>query len=294
MFLHTVNPGQGVDTRCADNTILLRRDLHKMWDDHKFAIVPKAGKWVVHVLWNSSVVEIQERYHNLELQPLAGVSRHFFLCRFALAVFSNSPFLSQRVPRKLILVDYEGLAEVQVREMAPDEYQRKFSTLSTRANNRSQSPKKRSRSAPRNEVDDGSVLEEPDSEDHDEEEEEDRELPERAGVQAHVGSGDEHQGAVTFYGHRRGRRVRQGSRGPIETIINNCSAIWLRVLYCPIARSVCQLQIGQDLQLFEKWHERDNAAEHSDELADMVNRDPVLLGQCVKVPSVGPEFEKPH
>ncbi|KAJ6041586.1 hypothetical protein N7460_006976 [Penicillium canescens] len=267
MFLHTVNPGQGVDTRCADNTILLRRDLHKMWDDHKFAIVPKAGKWVVHVLWNSSVVEIQERYHNLELQPLAGVSRHFFLCRFALAVFSNSPFLSQRVPRKLILVDYEGLAEVQVREMAPDEYQRKFSTLSTRANNRSQSPKKRSRSAPRNEVDDGSVLEEPDSEDHDEEEEEDRELPERAGVQAHVGSGDEHQGAVTFYGHRRGRRVRQGSRG---------------------------LQIGQDLQLFEKWHERDNAAEHSDELADMVNRDPVLLGQCVKVPSVGPEFEKPH
>jgi hypothetical protein len=145
-----------------------------MWDDHKFAIVPKAGKWVVHVLWNSSVVEIQERYHNLELQPLAGVSRHFFLCRFALAVFSNSPFLSQRVPRKLILVDYQGLAEVQVRDMTPDEYQRKFSTLATRANSRSQSPKERSRSAPRNEVDDGSVPEEPDSEDHDEEEEEDR------------------------------------------------------------------------------------------------------------------------
>ncbi|KAJ5715994.1 uncharacterized protein N7483_013175 [Penicillium malachiteum] len=49
MFLHQVNPDQGVDTRCADNTILLRRDLHKMWDDHKFVIVPKAGEWVIHV-----------------------------------------------------------------------------------------------------------------------------------------------------------------------------------------------------------------------------------------------------
>ncbi|KAL4888276.1 hypothetical protein BDV59DRAFT_188898 [Aspergillus ambiguus] len=147
MFLHTANPGQGLDTRCADNTILLRRDLHKMWDDNKFVIVPKAGKWVVHVLWNSSVADILE-YHNLELQPLAGVSRHFFLCRFALAILSNSPFLGQRVPRKLLIVD-ECSTEVQIRNMTADEYQRKFS----RANSRSQSPRKRQRSAPGNEVD---------------------------------------------------------------------------------------------------------------------------------------------
>lgn len=144
MFLHTANPNQGLDTRCADNTILLRRDLHKMWDDDKFVIVPKAGKWVVHVLWNSSVADILE-YHNLELQPLAGVSRHFFLCRFALALLSNSAFLGQRVPRKLFIVD-DCSTEVQIRTMAADEYLRKFS----RATSRSQSPKKRQRSTPGN------------------------------------------------------------------------------------------------------------------------------------------------
>ncbi|PLB43331.1 hypothetical protein P170DRAFT_481279 [Aspergillus steynii IBT 23096] len=164
MFLYTANPGRGLDTRCADNTILLRRDLHKLWDDNKFVIVPKRGKWVVHVMWNSSVVDIQERYHNLQLQPLASVSRHFFLCRFALTVFFNSPFLGQRVTRKLVLVDPEGSTEFRVRDMTADEYRRKFSG-SARANSGSQSPKKRQRSVPGNEVDDGSAPEQ--SEDSD-------------------------------------------------------------------------------------------------------------------------------
>lgn len=182
MFLYTANPGRGQDTRCADNTILLRRDLHKMWDDHRFAVVPKAGKWVVHALWNFASAEIQERYHNLELQPLAGVSPYFFLCRFAMAVFSKSPFLGQRVPRKLVIVDNEGSAGSQVRNMAADEYQRRFFKTGNRTDSGSRSPTKRQRSVQEEMVDDGYTTEE--SEDasgtgcqQEEEEEEERGRP---------------------------------------------------------------------------------------------------------------------
>ncbi|EFY91834.1 hypothetical protein MAC_02119 [Metarhizium acridum CQMa 102] len=142
MFAFTVNADQGFDTKCPDNTILVRRDTHKMWDDHRFAIVPKAGKWVSHVLWNSATVELEEEYHNLELQPLRGVSRYFLLCRFALAILSKSAFLSQGVPRRLITVSESG--STRVRSMSADEYRGMFST--GRANSRSQSPKKRQRS----------------------------------------------------------------------------------------------------------------------------------------------------
>ncbi|KAL7917494.1 hypothetical protein ACQKWADRAFT_324601 [Trichoderma austrokoningii] len=142
MFMYTTNPDLSSDTRCADNAILLRRDLHKMWDDHRFAIVPKADRWVIHVLWNSPSDELETEYHNLELQPLHGVARHFLFCRFALAILSRSIFLNQTVPRKLITLDSEGTPQVR--------------TISAReAKSRSQSPKKRQRSVQGNgEVDD--------------------------------------------------------------------------------------------------------------------------------------------
>lgn len=169
-ILYTGNAERGLD-RSAENTILLRRDLHKMWDDNKFAIVPKAGKWAVHVLWHSPIVEIQERYHNLELQPLADVSRHFFLCRFAMAVFSKSVFLIQKVPRKLVVVGDNGSNHVKVQNMAVDEYQQ-FCMTSTRASSRSQSPKKRQRSAAGDLVDDGYTTEESEETGDDDSEEE--------------------------------------------------------------------------------------------------------------------------
>lgn len=144
MFTYTANPDQSLDSKCADNTILLRRDVHKMWDDHRFAVVPKCGKWVLHVLWNSPTVELEEEYHNLPLQPLCGVSRYFFFCRFALAVLCKSTFLSQGVPRKLVTLVRSG--SPRVRSMSADEYRGFFNTTG-RAQSRSQSPKKRQRSA---------------------------------------------------------------------------------------------------------------------------------------------------
>ncbi|CAH0033351.1 unnamed protein product [Clonostachys rhizophaga] len=144
MIAYTANPELSTDTRCAENAILLRRDLHKLWDDHRFAIVPKAGKWVIHVLWKSPSEELEKKYHNLELQPLSGVARHFLFCRFALAILSKSIFLNQNVTRKLVTLDSE--ATPHVRSMSANEYRRLFSPA-RRANSRSQSPQKRQRSA---------------------------------------------------------------------------------------------------------------------------------------------------
>ncbi|KAH7118488.1 hypothetical protein EDB81DRAFT_667826 [Dactylonectria macrodidyma] len=140
MFAYT-RP-QSFDTRCASNTILLRRDLHKMWDDHHFCIVPKAGEWVVHMLWDCPTVELQDEYHNLELQPLRGVSRYFLLCRFALATLSHSVFLNQLIPRKLVTVTESGPPQVHL--ASADECRRLFNN---RTNSRTPSPKKRQRSA---------------------------------------------------------------------------------------------------------------------------------------------------
>ncbi|KAK5998964.1 hypothetical protein PT974_01348 [Cladobotryum mycophilum] len=177
MFMHTTDPGRSLDTGCADNTILLRRDLHKLWDDNKFAIVPKQGKWVIHVLRNKPMGEIEKQYHNLELQPLAGVSQHFFLCRFALAIFSQSPFLSQRVPRKLVLVNSDTSMEPLVRTMTVDQYQSMFSTSARAGGSKSQSPKKRAKSATEEQSNDDYVTElsEDDSTDNETEEEEEEE-----------------------------------------------------------------------------------------------------------------------
>lgn len=49
--------------------------------------------------WRSSSHELETEYHNLELQPLCGAVTHFLFCRFALAIFSKSVFLNQRVKR---------------------------------------------------------------------------------------------------------------------------------------------------------------------------------------------------
>ncbi|KAJ5578593.1 uncharacterized protein N7459_007557 [Penicillium hispanicum] len=42
------------------------------------------------------------------------------------------------------------------------------------------------------------------------------------------------------------------------------------------------LKVAKDLQLFEKWQEKGNDAEHSDDLAKMVNCDPVLLARILR------------
>lgn len=113
-----------------------------MWDDHRFCIVPKAGEWVVHMLWDCPTIELQDEYHNLEPQPLRGVSRYFLLCRFALAIISHSVFLNQLGPRELVTVTESGPPRVHL--ASAEECRRLFNN---RTNSRTPSPKKRQRSA---------------------------------------------------------------------------------------------------------------------------------------------------
>ncbi|KAF4438794.1 HNH endonuclease domain-containing protein [Fusarium austroafricanum] len=46
--------------------ILLRSDMHKMWDDNRFAILPKAGGWYTHVLLNSNRKELEDKNRGAE------------------------------------------------------------------------------------------------------------------------------------------------------------------------------------------------------------------------------------
>ncbi|PGH10631.1 hypothetical protein AJ79_05345 [Helicocarpus griseus UAMH5409] len=100
MFVHTARPWSGAFTNYPENAVLLRRDLRYIWDNHQFALVPKQGRWVVHILDNQTTDELQERYHNLETQPIMGVAREYLFARFALAILVQmSVFMKQESPQ---------------------------------------------------------------------------------------------------------------------------------------------------------------------------------------------------
>ncbi|KAI7590140.1 hypothetical protein KC316_g3535 [Hortaea werneckii] len=72
-----------------ENMLILRGDLHMLWDANSFVFVPKGpqGEMVVHVMRDSE--ELLELYHNRKTQPL--FARYEFLfARFAWALF---PFI---------------------------------------------------------------------------------------------------------------------------------------------------------------------------------------------------------
>ena len=128
MFLRTMNPSNAFDMKCSENALILRQDLNTLWSDHKFVIVPKAGKWVVHLLWNSYYGNFRMNFHNLQLQPLAGISPYFMFSRFALALFQYSPFLKQMKARRVLLVSPGDPSEVTIVRLSGKECQKKFST----------------------------------------------------------------------------------------------------------------------------------------------------------------------
>jgi len=72
----------------ARNVLLLRSDLHHLFDQGRFVFVPKRGVWVVHVLFGLPNEELAALYHNVALQPLSEVAVEFLLSRFAWTVLS--------------------------------------------------------------------------------------------------------------------------------------------------------------------------------------------------------------
>lgn len=70
------------------NKVSLRLDLHKLWDDHVFALVPKRGghNFVVHMLGmpSSAACEFANEWHNRPVQEgaLDGVEKAFLFAKY--------------------------------------------------------------------------------------------------------------------------------------------------------------------------------------------------------------------
>jgi hypothetical protein len=90
-----------------ENVILLREDVHTQWDRMCFSFVPKLTSdntwaWAVHAHKPSQ--EMHAIYHNLRLQPLAGIRHEYLLARFTWDIYpSLQGFLQRMVTRRLKL-----------------------------------------------------------------------------------------------------------------------------------------------------------------------------------------------
>ncbi|KAL8707354.1 MAG: hypothetical protein Q9220_007602 [cf. Caloplaca sp. 1 TL-2023] len=125
------------------NIFLLRRDVHRSYDQSFWTIVPKAMgpeseemDWVCHLLVRDD--EYAQAFHNVVLHDLHGVRAEYLLAGFALAIFPMlGPFLSKGTDRylmgKSIVADSAGTL------VSGKDCSRRFPSNK----NRSRSPKKR-------------------------------------------------------------------------------------------------------------------------------------------------------
>ena len=95
------------------NMMLLRADVHSLYNKDKWTIVPKDTSLVFHLL--SPSLELSRLYHNVPLQDnLNGVSMEYLLAAFASAIFPLLvPFLRNGVRRWLIAADVDGAQEIR-------------------------------------------------------------------------------------------------------------------------------------------------------------------------------------
>ena len=93
----TTNP-----TTDVANLIALREDLHSIFDQRFFVLVPKGCAFHVHFLVLTE--DLGPIYHNREVRDLTSVvSPEFIFTRFAWAIFRYSPGFTRR-PRTAITV----------------------------------------------------------------------------------------------------------------------------------------------------------------------------------------------
>lgn len=129
------------------NSIRLRRDVHLLWDNLFFSIVPKklqhgdsnGLQWCAHSMVQDK--ELYEDYHNRPTEALTGRAVEYFYARFAWGLFPKViGFLQSTQPRRLAVRQPDGVMEV--RTFSTQECQ-DFTTGQGRG--RSASPTKRSR-----------------------------------------------------------------------------------------------------------------------------------------------------
>lgn len=109
MGIYNTSPSVPVDKQLDDtgNALLLREDLHTLFDRNNFVFTPKMdeeGKIaiVIHVLDLSR--ELEYFYHNVRLKPAPNVHQCYFLTRFAWSIFKFfEHFVTNGVDRKLLI-----------------------------------------------------------------------------------------------------------------------------------------------------------------------------------------------
>ncbi len=125
----------------AQNALLLRSDIRKIFDEKRFVIVPKTSVFLVHILGPGSSLQLTSLYHNVFLQPLCGVAIQYILARFAWSIFALSVnFLQQGLPRRLCI--YAGEGEMNIVDLSGDQCRQ---LLASRIKTRTRSPQKRNR-----------------------------------------------------------------------------------------------------------------------------------------------------
>ncbi|KAF2735544.1 hypothetical protein EJ04DRAFT_599953, partial [Polyplosphaeria fusca] len=65
----------------SKNAILLRSDLHTIFDQKRFTVVPKSSVLLIHI--TAPTFELTNLYHNVSLQPIIGVAIEYLLAQFA-------------------------------------------------------------------------------------------------------------------------------------------------------------------------------------------------------------------
>jgi hypothetical protein len=137
------------------NILILRKDLHHLFDARRFTFVPKrfgtytsgsAPELVTHVLLPSGSPELVGLYHNRSPQPIHGISIECLFARFAWSLFTDEhiPFFDSDLEYTVRLWDKaKGEAETQaLRGLDVGSIAQVFE--SARSQSRSVSPKKRS------------------------------------------------------------------------------------------------------------------------------------------------------
>lgn len=103
------------------NSIRLRRDVHMLWDNLFFSIVPKkfehgdiyGVKWCAHSMAQDE--ESHQDYHNRPTESLIGRPVEYFYARFAWNLFPKViGFLQSTQPRQLAVRKPDGVMEVRI------------------------------------------------------------------------------------------------------------------------------------------------------------------------------------
>lgn len=128
---------------CTDdlsNALALRADIHRIFDEARFVIVPKENTWVAHFLQITH--SLGYLYHNTAPGLAISVSTEALLTRFAWAIFQSVMLVQGGGGKRRLRIKTieDGEIVERIQDMNVNTYQ---NTLRACGQSRSRSPRKR-------------------------------------------------------------------------------------------------------------------------------------------------------